>query len=400
MMPITRQELEILLDTPERKDYVVSAYADMRVKDGFHRFVETHLKNQAREAGHALSETEARKVLDANITAIREAVETADASARGLAVFSGAQRGLKHAVNLDFPVENKLIIDEDPFVLPLLERWYGEPNYLVAIVDSHQVHLFEAHSGVAEEVMEIHREIDEDTQRDKPRFNYKKRFAQTRHERLHSLEEDGFLKAVAEVIQDHWKLGVFTGLMLLGQSQSTAAVRRLLPKDLEHAVVEEHAQTMTSKAQEVADDVDRVMARWRENRETQLLGELRQRWKENHMVANGPTEVLDALQQGRATQVVIGSRRDLSGARCNSCGYRFGAPTEKCVYCGGDCRTLNAVQEILRMALRHRIADVYLFNSNNGKNDPLADAGGVSALLRAEANWAPNGDTAKSSQGD
>src|SRR5689334_18435860 len=67
MSPMTRQEIEILLDTPDRRDYVVSAYADMTAQDGFNRYLELHLKNQARAAGEALAVAKARKDLDANI---------------------------------------------------------------------------------------------------------------------------------------------------------------------------------------------------------------------------------------------------------------------------------------------------------------------------------------------
>ena len=40
MMPIIRQQVEILLDTPDRHDYVVSAYADLTVQDGFKRYLD------------------------------------------------------------------------------------------------------------------------------------------------------------------------------------------------------------------------------------------------------------------------------------------------------------------------------------------------------------------------
>src|SRR5262249_42541751 len=69
MMPMTRQQVEILLDTPNQRDYVVSAYADMTVQDGFNRYVDRYLKNQARAAGEALAAAEARKDLDANLAA-------------------------------------------------------------------------------------------------------------------------------------------------------------------------------------------------------------------------------------------------------------------------------------------------------------------------------------------
>jgi peptide subunit release factor 1 (eRF1) len=390
MMPMTRQGIEVLLDSPERRGYVVSAYADMTVKDGFHNFVDVHLRNEAKAAEAALAGAEARKDLDENIEVIRQAVrQQDDPMARGLAVFSSVARGLRHVVPLHFRVENHLVINDQPFILPLLEKWYGEPVYLIALVDSDEAHFFEANSGRVEPVRDVERpDVGEDIQRDKPRFTYKKRFAQTRHERLHGAEEDKFLQDVAEMLHDHWQSGRFTGLILLGQSQITSPLRRLLHKDLQDAVADESPQAMTTRAEEVADDVARVMARWHAERDGQVLAELRERWKEKHLVANGPTDVLDALQQGRAAQVVIGRRRDLDGARCADCGYRFGAPIARCVYCGGHCRAVSAVQEIMQMALRHRIP-VHLFRRGLDR-DPLEQAGGVAALVRAGANWSPD----------
>lgn len=399
MMPLTRQEIEILLDTPDRRDYVVSAYADMTVKDGFSNHVEIHLKNQARAAGKALTEAEARHQLDANIEAIRRAVRSQDdPRIKGLAVFSGASRGLLHSVPLHFPVENLLVIDEEPFVLPLLERWFGEPVYLVARACSDRAHLFEAYAGAVEPVRHLEREdAGDDIQRDKPRFTYKKRFAKTQHERLHGTDEDKFLQEVAERIDDQWHTGRFTGLILLGQPQITGPLARLLPKELQAAVVEHSAHVTTGTDAEVAAEVARVIEKWHVDRDRQLLGELESRWKEHYHVADGPTDVLDALQQGRATQVVIGSRRDLPGARCESCGYRFGAPSITCLYCQGPCQSINATQEILRMALRHKVP-AHLLRRSDGP-DPLARAGGVAALLRAEANWAPDAEVARASEG-
>jgi len=128
-----------------------------------------------------------------------------------------------------------------------------------------------------------------------------------------------------------------------------------------------------------------------------IVAELQQRWKEKHVVANGPTEVLDSLQQGRATEVICGWRREMPGATCRDCGYRFGAPVATCLYCNGACRSVNALQEILTMALRHRVSVHFLRRGTD--REPLQPAGGVAAFVRAEANWAPDKSTAKASQG-
>ncbi len=389
MMTLTRQEIEILLDSPDQRDYVVSAYADLTVRDGFSNHVEQHLRNQARAAKAALAEAEARKDLDANIAVVREAIARADPAVKGLAVFSSVARELRHVVPLGFPVQNRLIIDEEPFVLPLLEMWYGEPKYLIALVDSDEAHLFESHYGRPEPVHDLRREDARlEFQRDKPRFTYKKRFAKTDHERLHGIEDDKFIRDVALAIADHVRGGPFAGLILLGHPSITQPLRTRFPRDLEEAVVGEAPHMMTTRPEDLADDVARLIDGHRATRQGEILSELRDRCNQQHLIARGPSEVLDALQQGRATEVLFARGNDLPGARCRECGYRLGAAAGVCPYCQGACRTVNAAQEILRMAMRHRVR-VHLFPRNHHKDDPLGPAGGVAAFVRADAQWAP-----------
>ncbi len=388
MMPTTRQQIEVLLDRPDQQDYVLSAYVDMTVKNGFARDVDLHLKNQARAAAEALAPTQARKDLDANLEVIRQIVaDHAGSPIQGLAIFSSLPRGLRHVVPLDFEVENHLVIDEEPFLLPLLERWYGEATHLIVLLDSDEAHLFLAHGGEPEWVRDLERkDVHEDYQRDKPRFTYKKRFARAQHERLHASEEDHFLHEVSEVVAEAWGRDHFAGLILLGQPPITASLRRLLPRELGQAVAGEAPHAMTTRPQDLSDDVGRIVEKWRTERQERLLTELRERWRRDHLVASGPSEVLDALLQGRATQVIFGKHRDMQGARCSECGYRFGVPVEVCPYCHAACKRVNAVQEILRLAVRHRVP-VHLVRRVTA-TDPLAPVG-VAAFLRAEPNWTP-----------
>jgi hypothetical protein len=389
MMPMTRQEIEILLDSPDLGDYVVTAYADMTVKSGFMRDVDLHLRNEARVAAESLSGTRARKDLEANIDLIRQALaEHADTPAQGLAVFTSIPRGLRHVVPLDFEVENLLIIDDEPFLLPLLERWYGEPACLAVLVDSDQAHLFSAHRGHPDWVRDLERrDAAEAYQRDKPRFTYKKRFARAQHERLRSTDEDRFLHEVCQAVVEEWGRSHFADLILLGQPPITAALRRLLPRELLQSLAGETPHAMTSRPEDISDDVGRILEQKRSERERELVAELRERWRRDYLVGTGPTEVLDALQQGRAGQVLFGNRRDIEGARCAECHYLFGTPLQSCVHCGGVCRKVNAAQEILRMAVRHRVP-VHFFRGGLS-DDPLAAADCVAAFLLAPANWAP-----------
>jgi hypothetical protein len=401
MIPLTRGDIEVLLDSPSQTDYVVSAYADLRVRDGFHRYIETELKNLEKELAQAMSAGDARKLLDANIEPIRRAVRDADPSLKGLAVFSGASRGLFHTVPLELALENYLVVDEEPYVLPLLERWFGDPHYLVATIATREVRLFEMQSGQAEAAGTLERPSGPPEQPPAGaeqmlagRFTYKKANSQSHHERLKSLDDDAFVKESAALLAKRWhEEPGHWGLVLVGLAPQVAAVRRLLPADLERSVILLPEGVPVPTEATIDAVLQQVLEHDRNDRRARVLDDLKSRLAQHHLVAAGAVEVLDALQQGRATDVVLGPRRDIGGARCTECGYRFGAPVGTCAYCGAKTRLVNAVQEILRMALRQRV-NVHVVKRNPGDPAdvlaPLEAAGDVAALVKAPANWAPS----------
>ena len=284
LMPMTCRGVEILLDSADRRDYVLSAYADLTVQDGFRHYADRFLREEVRSASAALGSSEARKALDDNIPAVLDAIrDQGPGTHKGLAVFVSQARGLNHVVSLEFPVENRIILDEDPFVLPLLERWYGDPIYLIAEVDSGRVALSESHSGNVEPVRTVDRPADVyegDKEGDTAsRQSSKKKFAHGFHERLHGAEEDRFFLEIAETIAVHWAGGRFAGLILLGQPPITGPLRKLLPRDVQSAIVERAAVAGNARADRASaeGEVAKVMSRWYADRERELLSELVQR---------------------------------------------------------------------------------------------------------------------------
>ena len=397
MMPITRQQVEIFLDTPAQHDYVVTAYADMTVRDGFKRYLELSLKNQARSASTALAKAAARKDLDANLDVIRETVQVEiNSPARGLAVFSSVARGLRHVIPLAFPVENHLVIDEEPFLLPLLERWYCEPTFLIALFDANEAHLFEKHLGRPEPVRDLEREdATQDIERDKPRFTFKKRFARAHHERLHGTEDAPFLRELSDAIAERWKESDFAGLVLLGQPPHTAALRKLLPKQLDAIVVGEAPLAMTANLDELSDVVSRRVDDWHtEHSARPWPNSMSARSRSTLWPTARPRSSMPCSKAGRRRSSSVAG--GICPARCPECGYRFGAPIEECLYCGACCQSINAAQDILRLAMRHRVPVMLL--RVPARDDPMEPAGGVAALLRAGDNWAPNAKVAQESK--
>ena len=396
MTPNTHGSWEILLDTPDGTDYVVSAYVDLRVRDGFRNYADAFVRNEARGAANALP-GKAHKALDENIEAVHRAIASiADHSLRGLAVFSSVARKLEHVVPLHFAVEHRLVIDENPFIMPLLEKWHGEPRFLIVAVDGMHARFFETSAGVPEAVDELSRDTGADFEGGPPRFHYKKRLAQQFHERLKGLDEDGFFRETAALVAAHWGEGCFDRLVLIGRQQAVAALRSNLAKEIAERVFDPAHSALPDNLDQLAPVTEKATGAWRAEHEIRLAKEISERRKRGHLIGDGASETLDALQQGRAAEIVLGRNHNLEGARCTSCGYRFGAPTGVCVYCGGKTTRVAAEQEILRLATRHRVP-FYIYPAAP-EPDPVGPQGVVS-LLHAEANWAPTREAADASLG-
>jgi hypothetical protein len=138
---------------------VVSCHADTSVAQGFEPHWVGHFKSEASRIRQALAADErARDKFERNLTVIREAFETPEARrAHGLAVFSSAASGLLRSFALPVPVEHRLVVDEELYLVPLVEAMERGRECLVVLMDSHRGRIFAATPSTAR----LLRELDE-----------------------------------------------------------------------------------------------------------------------------------------------------------------------------------------------------------------------------------------------
>ena len=55
-----------------------------------------------------------------------------------MAVFSAAARDFFLALPSEVPFENRLVIGDEPYVVPLVEAYLREQGYLVILADTHR----------------------------------------------------------------------------------------------------------------------------------------------------------------------------------------------------------------------------------------------------------------------
>ena len=100
-------------------------------------------------------------------------------------------------------------------------------------------------------------------------------------------------------------VGAAAALGLLSRNAGTAAVAA--------AVVDGVNHVPSARADDVAAEVARVVEAWHFGRDAEVLDQIRQRQQEDFLLATGPTDVLDALQQGRAARSTAGGAAPCPG---------------------------------------------------------------------------------------
>jgi peptide subunit release factor 1 (eRF1) len=357
---------------------VVSCYADTSVVQGFEPHWVGHFKSEVSRVRQALAgDDDARAEFERNLKAIREAFETPEARrAHGLAVFSSLAKGLFRSFPLPVPVEHRLIVNEEMYLVPLVEALERGRECLVVLTDSHRGRIYAATPSTTRLLREIE-EIVPRQRRSSGQHRGKERgLAIERH------RQDAILhyhKDLAHEVEQAWNHGTFRGIVLLGHHDALSQFRQRLPVQLVSRVFHEGPQSWNGDQSALNGIVRSAITGAIEAHEQQTLAEITKRLAEGYAVTAGPQEVLDALRNGRVSYVVLGSDPAQLASRCTTCGWTFAKVQDTCSFCHARCEKTNLWQQILSLALRHNVAVRFV------KASPaLSDRGGVAAALSRE----------------
>lgn len=376
-----RQNVQVLLDQPHGEGMVVSCYADMSVSEGFETHWRSTLKTEAARVRQQLeSDPEACQGFERNMESIRQALESTEVQkARGMAVFSGLDRKLFVVVLSQVPWPTRIVVDEEPYLVPLLEAEFRQRGYLVLQVDTHRARWWAIGPAGGRLLGEIDEEVPP-KQHSAGECWGKQQATIARH------REDVILhvhKDLAGLIDAAWGEYPYQGIILLGARDVLAMFQQVLPVRLAAHIVHESALAWTAEMAEVEAIVHTVHDQERRDRERYVLGELDRRLHEAAAVAAGPQEVLEAMRNGQVRNLILGPDPGLTAWRCPGCHWVFAAPHDACGFCGTPCQQCSLWQEMLGFAIRHGIwVDIVT------PSPALAEHGDAAALLnRDEPPW-------------
>lgn len=372
-------DVQELLDQFKGDGLMVSCYADLSVDQGFRPRWSGPFKAKASALKKTFADDpHAWQACERNLEAIQQALDAPEARrARGMAVFSAAERGFLRSFALDVPVEHELVIHQSPYLVPLLEAAHRQSEYLMVHTDTHRSRLYAVHAGSARLLRELEEAVPRRQHSAGERWG-KEQATIARH-RLDRILH--YQKELARSIEETWSGQPFQGLILLGEHEILEQIRKRLPPRLDAQVIAELPYAWTDQPRPLDETVGAALIRAQQMHEQRLLEGVKERLRHGHAIAAGPAKVVEALQNGQVGPrghgyLVLGPDPREAVARCASCRWLWVEMPSTCPRCQAPCVEGNLWEELLVLALRHDIA-VHFVHADAD----LTRCGGVVAVL-------------------
>jgi hypothetical protein len=392
LMNVTLADVQWLADRPRGAGMVVSCYADTSISAGVRPLWREHLNNEVQRIEQRLApDAPAMQQVRRNIDVIEATLESPAARrAKGMAVFAAAARDMVRAFVLTAPVPNRIVIDEDAYLVPLFELLHRQRRYLVVHTDTHRGRLYTAASGAAHAIEEINENVPK-RQRSAGELWGKQQATIARHREDHILH---YIKELAREIERAWSDERYDGIVLLGEHEVLEEVRKHIPDYLARRIMHEAPHAWAGRQPRLETKIAAVHADALRADDDRVLKGVQRRLMERHQIATGAQAVIDAIrnsQVGYPGAVVMEPDRGETASRCVGCRSIFADAKDQCPYCQAGCERSNLWQEIALLAARHDIP-LHFVAAGLG----LEKQGGVVALLAREEPWAAPSESAMS----
>jgi len=380
---LTFTDVQWLADRAGGEGMVVSCYADTSVSSGVRSLWREHLRNEVKRIEETLTgDAAARRSFERDIAAIKAALSSSRLrSARGVAIFAAVRRDLVHGYALTVPVANRLVVDEEPYLMPLLELLNRQRRYLIVHTDTHRGRLYTSIPGAVHLIEEIDEHVPK-RHRASGELWGKQQATIERHRRDHILH---YFKELVREIERAWPEESYDGIVLLGEHEVLEQLRAHLPEQMARRIVGESPHAWVGKQPRLESRIESIHAKTLEEHDRLVLDEVKRRLLERHQIATGPQEVIDALRNshvGFPGRVVMEPDRGEPARRCTGCKSLFAHSVDECPFCQARCERTSLWQAIALLAARHNIP-VQTVAAGLG----LEKHGGVVALLARNEPW-------------
>jgi peptide chain release factor subunit 1 len=294
--------------------------------------------------------------------------------AHGFALFACAATGLFEGIRLPRPIETRAVINDAPFVEPLIELLGSGGNWMVVLVNRQTGRLLRGDRNQLEELPAIEDDVHGQ--------HSQGGWSQARYQR--SVDEDvmDHLKNVADAVFLRFKRASFDHLLLGGPGETRSDFEgRLHPYLRERLAGWIDIDVENSTADDVAKCAGDKIAEHTRGTEREALDRLQEAVAKNGRGAAGLEQTLGALNERRVETLLLMENVDAAGCTCPQCGSVYATDGGSCPADGTEleCRD-NVIENAMHLALEQSAGVLVVRDEDNARE--LESHGGIAAVLR------------------
>ena len=289
--------------------------------------------------------------------------------AHGVAVFACGTEGLLEVIKLPRPVDNAVVIDEAPYVEPLVEVQAGA-RYGVVLVNRQTARVFRGSRDRLDEVLRIQDEVH--------RRHDQGGLSQARYQRSVDKEAQDHLKHTADELLRLHKRRVFEAL-LVGAPEAIFKefCERLHPYLSERVVGRIEVDVEHPGVDEVQALAAGEINAYERKLEKETLDRLEQAMATGRGAA-GLDDTLNALNEQRVEVLLLQDNFDAAGVRCPQCGWLGPSGVKSCLVDGTETVARDDITDLaVRRAITQSAQIVRVRD-----DERLEPMGSIAAVLR------------------
>lgn len=295
----------------------------------------------------------------------------------GIALFArGGERPFFLPLQFQVPLPNWITVDAIPNVYHLVELKDTYHRFVLLLMTGKGARILEINLGaVTEEVW---------TEQPQLRDRIGSGWTKTHYQHHREQQTERFIAEKIQVLDRLTSAGGHTHLILAGNPDLTARMKKALPKHLAEKLVDTvHA----SERDTLLDIVTATNSLFAEHEEAESLDRVHQLQREirtHGLAVAGAAACLRVLKEGQADVLILAKAyKSDPGWACRRCGEIRTAPAKPmaCMAClGFELHEVDLQEEMVRRAERNRV-EVEIVN----QSDLLMELGGVGCLLRYQS---------------
>jgi peptide subunit release factor 1 (eRF1) len=318
---------------------------------------------------------DARKALRDDLERARELFrDFAPKGAHGFALFACGPASLFEGMRLPRPIETRAVIDDSPFVEPLVDLVGAAGEWMVVLVNRSFGRLLR---GDADHLDELAAVEDDVHGRHKQGG-----WSQARYQRSVDEEVADHLKHVADAAFLRFKRAPFQHLLLGGPSEALAEFEgKLHPYLRERLRGRFDVDVEHTNADEVAAAARPKIEQFTSTRERDVLDRVREGVAKGGRGAAGLDQVLSALNERRVETLLLNQGYSAQGCTCPQCGCVYSLNGGKCPADGSDldCRG-DVIESAVHLALEQDAGVLVVREEEHARE--LQSHGSIAAVLR------------------